>query len=193
MSGSRISGWLYWLAPWSLYLILPYFGLKSIETRLTQGMSKSAGGVCVCGGGGGSGVAKVSCILRHRGVQLILAYSWARPAILVACKGRGECFYFFFLFTFIPVPLSSLSLSFSSSTISSSSFLPFSGKRHKMTHKGWRVVKPQHNQSKTSAGPVGIDWVGLKFYGPVDQNKVMSSRSVCLTPLFLGRVSLLSC
>ena len=33
---------------------------------------------------GWSGGAKVSCILCHRGVQLILAYSWARPAILVA-------------------------------------------------------------------------------------------------------------
>ena len=30
------------------------------------------------------------CSLRHWGVQLILAYSWARPAILVAGKGRGE-------------------------------------------------------------------------------------------------------
>ena len=59
-----------------------------------------------------------SFILRHRGVQLILAYSWARPAILVAGKGRGGCFYFFRFFTFIPVPLSSLSLSFISSTIS---------------------------------------------------------------------------
>ena len=29
------------------------------------------------------------CILRHRSIQLILAYSWARPAILVADKGRG--------------------------------------------------------------------------------------------------------
>ena len=38
------------------------------------------------------GGAKVSCILRHQGVQLILAYSWARPAILVAGKGRGEMF-----------------------------------------------------------------------------------------------------
>ena len=34
----------------------------------------------------------MSCILRHRGVQLILAYSWARPAILVADKGRGGMF-----------------------------------------------------------------------------------------------------
>ena len=83
--------------------------------------------------------------LMSRGVKLILAYSWARPAILVAGKGRGGCFYFFCFFTFIPVPLSFLSLSFISSTIS---FLPFSGRWHKMTHKGWHVVKPQFNQSK---------------------------------------------
>ena len=96
---------------------------------------------------GWSGGAKVSCILRHRGVQLILAYNWARPVTLVAGKGRGGMFYFFCFFTFILVRLSYLSLSFISSTISSISFLPFSGRRHKMTHKGWRVVKPQHNQS----------------------------------------------
>ena len=96
---------------------------------------------------GWSGVAKVSCILRHWGIQLILAYSWTRPAILVVGKGRGGMFYFFCFFTFIPVPVSSLSLFFISSTVSSISFLPFSGRRHKMTHKGWCVVKPQHNQS----------------------------------------------
>ena len=62
-------------------------------------------------GRGRSGGAKVSCSLRHRGVQLILDYNWARPATLVAGKGRGGCFYFFCFFTFIPVPLSSLSLS----------------------------------------------------------------------------------
>ena len=32
------------------------------------------------------------------GVQLRLAYNWARPAILAA--GKGECFYFFCFFTF---------------------------------------------------------------------------------------------
>ena len=56
------------------------------------------------------GVANMSCILRHRGVQLILAYSWARLAILAAGKGRGNCFYissvssllFLFLFS-VPV------------------------------------------------------------------------------------------
>ena len=36
------------------------------------------------------GEAKVSCILRYRGVQLKLAYSWARPAVLAEGKGRGE-------------------------------------------------------------------------------------------------------
>ena len=59
---------------------------------------------------------------------------------------EGECFYFFCFFTFTPVPLSSLSLSFISSTISSISFLPFSGRRHKMIHKGWRVNIPQRSQ-----------------------------------------------
>ena len=80
----------------------------------------------------------------HRGVHLILAYSWARPAILVAGKGRGVCVWgggggggLFLLFLhFIPVPFSSLSLSFISPNIFSISFLPFSGRRHKMTHKG---------------------------------------------------------
>ena len=43
---------------------------------------------------GWSSVAKVSCILCHWGVQLILANSLARPAILVAGKGRGGMFRF---------------------------------------------------------------------------------------------------
>ena len=81
---------------------------------------------------GWSGGAKGSCILCHQSVQLILAYSWARPAILV--KVEGECFYSFCFFPFNPVPLSSLFLSFVSST--TVSFLPFFGRRHKMTHKG---------------------------------------------------------
>ena len=108
-------------------------------------------------------MAKVSCILHHRGVKLILAYGWAGLAILVAgyldlhlsivdgfvqltksstyiYLRKRECFFFFFyffcFFPFIPVPLSSLPLSFNSSTISSIFFLPFSWRRHKMTHMG---------------------------------------------------------
>ena len=58
------------------------------------------------------------CLLWHGGGRMVqrccvsyvsgaskLAYSWARPAILVAGKGRGECFYFFYFFTSILVPL----------------------------------------------------------------------------------------
>ena len=87
------------------------------------------------GVGGGSVGANVFCILRHRGVKLILAYKWARPAILVEVKverergGGGEggedvrLFFFVFFFLFIPVPLSSLSICVISSTISSISFL----------------------------------------------------------------------
>ena len=41
-----------------------------------------------------SGDAKMLCILHHWGVQLILAYSWARPAIFVVGKGRGGMFLF---------------------------------------------------------------------------------------------------
>ena len=54
---------------------------------------------------GWSGGAKVLCILHHRGVQLILAYSWARPAILVAGKGRGGMLHFHSCSSFFPVPL----------------------------------------------------------------------------------------
>ena len=107
-------------------------------------------------------------ILRHRGVQLILAYCWARPAILVAGESRGGCFYFFCFFTFIPVPLSSLSLPFISSTISSISFLPFSGRRHKMTHKGWHVIIPNSinqsmkNNSQLKNAPLDITTCSVK-------------------------------
>ena len=80
---------------------------------------------------------KVLCILHHWGVQLILAYSWARPAILVVGKGIGGMFLFLLFLhflscsSFFPVPLFHLLYS-----LSSISFLPFSGRRHKMTLKG---------------------------------------------------------
>ena len=60
---------------------------------------------------GWSGGAKVLCILHHWGVQLILACSWARPAILVVGKGRGGMFLFLLFLhfhscsSFFPVPL----------------------------------------------------------------------------------------
>ena len=56
------------------------------------------------------GGAKVSCIFCHQGVQLILAYSWARPAILVAGKGRVMFLFLLYLHlhscsSSFPVPL----------------------------------------------------------------------------------------
>ena len=68
--------------------------------------------------------------------------SQARPAAPAAGKGRWGMFLFrLFLhchsFSFLPCPIS-----FISSTVSSISLLPFSGRRHRMTHKFWRVVKP---------------------------------------------------
>ena len=102
-------------------------------------------------------MAKMSCILSQWGVQLILAYSWVRPAPLVVGKGRGECFYFFRFFTFIPFPLFSLSLSFVCSTIFSFSFLPFSGRRPKMTPRidtslNPNTVSQSNKQTKVCEG-----------------------------------------
>ena len=51
-----------------------------------------------------------------------------------------------FLFLFLPSPSN-----FSPLLSVVSVFRPFCGKRHKMTHKGLGVVKPQHNQSRQKA------------------------------------------
>ena len=68
---------------------------------------------------------KVSCILHHRGVQIIFAYSWAKPAILAEGKGRRGMFLFLLFFSLSFIFLSPLPLSFISSTVSylSSPFL----------------------------------------------------------------------
>ena len=58
--------------------------------------------------------------------------------------GGGECFYFFCFFTF------TLILSFVSATVSSISFLHFSGRQHKMTHKV--DVSLNHNTITVHAG-----------------------------------------
>ena len=83
--------------------------VKSFPTlALFRGMDLKGGSVMIWGWSGG---AKVLCILHHRGVQLILAYSWARPAILVVGKGRGGMFLFLLFLhfhscsSFFPVPL----------------------------------------------------------------------------------------
>ena len=60
---------------------------------------------------------------------------------------RGEMFLFLPFLHFHSFSSFSPALSFISSTIFSISLLPFSGRRHKMTQKGCRVVKLQHSQS----------------------------------------------
>ena len=81
------------------------------------------------------GVATVSRILRQRGVHLILANScWTRPAILVAGKGRGGM-VLFLLFLYFHSCSSFFPITFISSTIFFISFLPYSGRRYKMTHR----------------------------------------------------------
>ena len=53
------------------------------------------------------GEAKVSCILRHQCIQLILAYSRARFAVLAAGNGRGGIILFCFFshsFSFLTSP-----------------------------------------------------------------------------------------
>ena len=99
--------------------------------------------------GGWSDVLKVSCILRHRGVQLTLAYSWARPTILLAGKGRGDIFIssgslLSFLFLFLPCP------SYSSHPLSLLSLfsLPL-GDDTKWPTRFGVSLNPQSNQSKS--------------------------------------------
>ena len=111
ISKLSVSRWISYTIKLS-YRKLPnkYFSFLKIKAHEVRALSSSWAW-------GWSGGAKVSCILCHRGVQLILAYSWARPAILVAGKGRGGMFLFLLFLhfhscsSFFPVPLSSLRLS----------------------------------------------------------------------------------
>ena len=75
-------------------------------------------------------------------IQTPSRYDWKR---LKATLSPNQTNKFFYSFTFFHFPQSSLSLTFISA-VSFISFPSFSGRRHKMTLKGWRVVKPQHNQ-----------------------------------------------
>ena len=88
----------------------------------------------------------MSCILRHRDVQLILAYSWTRPAILVAAKGRGGRFLFLLFLHFLSFSFSSVPL-FHLLYHLLYLFSLFLWETTQNNHKGWRVVKPQLNQS----------------------------------------------
>ena len=61
--------------------------LKAPYSSKIECVGEGVGGGCRVSSGG----AKVLCILRHPDIQLILAYSWARPAILV--QGSNLTFF----------------------------------------------------------------------------------------------------
>ena len=94
---------------------------------------------------GWSGVAKVSCILLHRSVQLILGYSKAKPAILVAGKGRRGMFLFLLFLhfhshsSFFPFPLCHLLYCLFYL------FSPFLWEMTQNDPQGLTCIKPQHN------------------------------------------------
>ena len=68
------------------------------------------------------------------------------PLFLQQVRVEGGMFLFL-LSSLSFIFLILLCLSLSSPLFSSFSLLPFSSSRHKMAQKGWRIVKPQHNQS----------------------------------------------
>ena len=78
---------------------------------------------------------------------------------------EGECFYLFCFLAFIHFALSPLSHSYPlcylclSSPFLWETHLPFSRRRHKMTLKGWHVIKFQHNQSD-----LGLHWLPISIY-----------------------------
>ena len=95
------------LGLFSLFLYINMFLYPSEAPQ--QGISIEFQSICFKKWRGWLGGAKV-CILHHQGVQPILANSWARPAILVAGKGRGGMFLFLLFLhfhscsSFFPVP-----------------------------------------------------------------------------------------
>ena len=48
-------------------------------------------------------------------------------------------------------------------------------RRHKMTHKGWRVVKPQHNQSEVPTTYAFIKTISNEYYLSIINNLFMKS------------------
>ena len=139
---------------------------------------------------GWSGGAKVLCILDHRGVQLILAYSWARPAILVVGKGRGGMFLFLLFLhfhscsSFFPVPLFHLLYSLFYL------FSPFLWETTQNDPKGWRVVKPQHNGLVQRLGQV---WYGkeLKVQLNFNGSNIFETMKICSDTGSLSQLGLI--
>ena len=87
--------------------------------------------------GRGKGVVYLTSLVHPTDIGLQLGMA----CFLVAGKDRWSVSSPIFNFLFLPCH------SLSSLLLSLLSLLPFSGRQHKMTHKGWRVIKPQHKQT----------------------------------------------
>ena len=117
--------------------------------------------------------------LDHWAVQLILAYSWARPAILAVGKGRGGMFLFLLFHhthsfsSFCPVPLFRLLYYL---------FPPFLWETNKMTHKDWHVVEPQHKSLLLCTTGSIENCLSLFFVGNWSQYNMF----YCLCLFFFG-------
>ena len=130
-------------------------------------------------------VAKVFGYLMSPGHPTDIGLQLGKACYPFSRRVLGECFYFFCFFTFISVPLSSLSLSF----ISSISFLPFSERIHKMTHKGWCVLKPtQYNVWNRNMISNQVNYDPFMFQGESRASKVAIYLPIMLNP-FLGLIA----
>ena len=133
------------------------------------------------------GGAKVLCILCHQGVQLILAYNWARPAILVAGKGRGGMFLFLMSLHFYSCSSFFLFPLFHLFYYLFYLFSPFLWETTQNDPQSWRVVKPQHSQNHLlSCGR--LNWVHLRLSGNKSRPLVLGfrqGRGYALTQIFV--------
>ena len=83
--------------------------------------------------------------------------------------GEGSCFYFYFS-TVILFSLFFTIFLFHLSAISSTPFSPFSGRWHKISLKGWHVIKQQHSQTRL----LGVYCVDIHYGRLVKQNKLFT-------------------
>ena len=84
--------------------VLPSAHHAIFSQTTLRNFTKLGGGGGGVGLGGWLGEAEGSYRFCHRGAQLILAYSWARPAVLAAGKGREGMLLFLLFLHFLSFP-----------------------------------------------------------------------------------------
>ena len=143
--------------------------------------------VDVCGFMANSGVVGWCGVvyLMSPDFQLILAYSWARTAILIAGKGRGGMFLFFLFLHFHSCssffPVSLLHLLYYLFYLFYYLFSPFLWETTQNGPQGLHVVKPQHNKKNHGKFCIIMNrlWPFCAFgifpaFEPVDQERCFS-------------------